>query len=155
MWPLVYSENMKLFLSTTFSNKVNQDTMEVEPAFRQEIEQILSILRAAGHKVFAAVEDEGWRLGDATPVEATRYDIEHIDEADAVIALLHDKPSAGVQWEIGYADALGKRVYVIFEEGTDIGYWNRALEELGRIMRLPYGRHDIQTFTEAVKKLTL
>ena len=142
---------MKLFLSTTFSNKVNYETMEVEPDFRLEIEQILSVLRAAGHEVFAAVEDEGWKIGETTPSETAKYDIQHIDDSDALIAILHAKPSAGVQWEIGYADARGKKVYVISEEGIDIGYWNRALEKLGRVTRLPYARHNIQEFADAVK----
>lgn len=150
---VVYSEIMKLFLSTTFSGKVNYDTLEVEPEFRRQIEQILATLRAAGHEVFAAVEDEGWRISDADPVEAVRYDIRRIEAADALVALLHDAPSAGVQWEIGYADALGKKVYVLSEEGTNIGYWNSALEKLGRVTRLPYSEKNIQELAGAARSL--
>ena len=144
---------MKLFLSTTFSGEINGDTGEVEPEFRCEIEQILAAIRAAGHEVFAAIEDEGWKISDLTPAETAGYDIQRIEAADALIAMLHDRPSAGVQWEIGYADALGKKVYVISEEGTDIGYWNRALEKLGRVTRLPYDRHAIQEFAEVVRNI--
>lgn len=143
---------MKIFLSTSFSQVINYDTGEVEPKIRQEIEQILQTIRAAGHEVFAAVEDEGWKISKLTPAEGAKYDIRRVEEADVLIAILHEKISAGVQWEIGYADALGKKAYVISDESTDIGYWNRALEELGRITRLPYNQQGIQEFAEAIKK---
>lgn len=144
---------MKVFLSTSFSHKVNYETGEVLPEFRQEIEQILATIRTAGHEAFAAVEDEGWKLGNATPAEGAAYDIKHIDESDILIAILHDTTSAGVQWEIGYADAKGMKVYVLSEDKTDIGNWNRAIEALGRVTRLPYDSKNLAAFTEAIGKL--
>ena len=144
---------MKLFLSTSFSHKINDSTGEVEQEFRREIEQILATLRTAGHEVFAAAEDEGWRVNDGDPTKAARYDIQHIDEADALVAILHAKISAGVQWEIGYANALGKKVYIISDKAADVGYWNRALEELGRVTRLPYSQQSIQEFADAIKDI--
>jgi nucleoside 2-deoxyribosyltransferase len=144
---------MKIFLSTSFSHMIDNNTMEVKPEFREEIEQILLTIRSVGHEVFAAVEDEGWKMSELTPAEGAKYDIRRVEEADIIIAILHEKISAGVQWEIGYADALGKKVYIMSDEATDIGYWNRALEDLGRIARLPYNRQDLKKFADTIKKI--
>ena len=144
---------MKIFLSTSFSHKVNYDTGEVFPEFRAEIEALLKVIRNAGHEVFAAIEDEGWKIGDMTPADSAKFDIQKIDESDALLAILHDQPSAGVQWEIGYVDASGKKVYIISEDGKDIGYWNRAIEALGRVTRLPYSPGDLSEFEKAIKNL--
>jgi nucleoside 2-deoxyribosyltransferase len=144
---------MKLFLSTSFSHKIDYDTGEVLPEFRREIEQMLAAVRAAGHEVFAAVEREGWKLSDEPPEACAEFDIKQLDEADALLAILHDRASAGVQWEMGYADGLGKKVYVVQEDEDSMEYWNRALEGMGRITRLPYSQADITEFAEAVKTL--
>ena len=81
------------------------------PAFRTLIETILKGLRDGSLKVFAAVEYEDWTVKDSVPPEiGLQRDIVEIDEADVLVTLVHDKPSAGVQFEIGYAVAKGKQV---------------------------------------------
>lgn len=105
----------------------------VLPEHRMMVEDCLLRLRAAGHEVFCAVEDEDWHIAsDVSPEVGVKVDIEEIDKADVLIALLDGQPSVGVQWEIGYANAKTP-VFVMPEPRAELAYWNKGLLALGYI----------------------
>ena len=103
---------MNIFLSVPFSSYVDTDG-EVEAAYRQSIERLLTDLRAHGHSVYCALEYAEWKVGGLTlPEEELKHDFEEIDHADKIVALLEERISAGVQLEYGYAYAKRKVIEV-------------------------------------------
>lgn len=138
---------MKIFLSCSFSTKVDYNTGEVLLEFRRELESILGALRVAGHTVFAAIEDEDWKIGNKPPKVGAQVDINQINKSDVLLALLHDSPSAGVQWEIGYANALKIPVFIASQDGSKLAYWNQGLVGLKLVEQIDY---DV---TDSFKKL--
>lgn len=122
---------MKLFYSCSFSSQIDDNTGLVSESYQRLISDDLRRLRNAGHEVFCAIEAEGWRMGDLTPGDGVRWDIDELNRTEAVIARVTNTPSAGVQWEMGYASGQGKPVYLIVEDGT--GYWNTGLIEAGAV----------------------
>lgn len=128
----------KVFLSTSFSGKV-EVSGEVLPEFRAFIEAILDALREEDLEVFAAVEDEGWMIANDVPAEiGVQKDLAEIDAADVVVALVHDKPSAGVQFEIGYAVAKGKQVILARHEHEQLAYFNQGVVSSGLMTLVTY-----------------
>ena len=77
--------------------------------------------------MFCALRDDGYKLNDNDPAEAFRLDERHIHECDGLLAYLSEKPSVGVQTEIGYALALGKKVYLARDENIKLAYFNNAI----------------------------
>ncbi len=129
----------KLFLATSFSGKVNYDTGEVLPEFRREITDILEALRSADNFiVYCAIESEKWTFSDAPPEIGVRRDLYEIDEADAVLALLLDQPSEGLQYEMGYAHGKGKTVLAATPPELDLRYFNQGLARMGYVKHVAY-----------------
>jgi hypothetical protein len=129
----------RLFLSTSFSGQVDPQTGKVVPEFRKFIEGALKALREQPDvDVFCAIEDEGWKITDALPDKGVRHDIEQVDAADGLIALLHDNISAGVQFEIGYAAAKGKRVVLAAHSDHKLAYFNQGLVSAGYVTLVTY-----------------
>lgn len=130
----------KVFLSTSFSHVTDYRTGTVQPEFRKSIESILQSLRKeAGVQVFCAMEDEGWKLGGDEPPEiGVKHDIAVIDDADILLALVHDQPSVGVQFEIGYMVAQGKPVILAMQAGTQLAYFNQGLVSAGMVTLITY-----------------
>lgn len=135
-----YTKAMKrVFLSTSFSSQVNYDTGEVLPEFRAGLEKVLKVLREQPDiEVFCAIEDEGWKISDAPADTGVTYDIGQVDTADILVALMEDKPSAGVQFEIGYAVAKGKRVILAAKAGKELAYFNQGLVSSGLVTYIAY-----------------
>lgn len=122
-----------IFLATSFSGKVNYDTGEVLPEFREFIEGVLTELRKRGGvEVFCAIEHEGWKIADEPPEVGVQKDLAEIDKADVLLAVVGDTPSAGVQFEIGYAVAKGKRLVLATDAQTKLAYFNDGVVGLGR-----------------------
>lgn len=143
--------NKKLFVATSFSGKVDYETGKVLPEFRIEVEAILVALRAIeGLFVFCAVEHEGWRMSNDPPEIGVRNDLIEIDKADALLALLLDRPSEGVQYEMGYAAAKGKPVIVSTSADLKLGYFNQGLASLESVNHMHYS--DPMMLTEQVKQ---
>lgn len=143
---------MKLFVSTSFSGKVDHETGLVLPEFRKPIEEILESLRTRDKlKVFCAVEREGWKISNEPPEIGVAKDLEEIAKADAVLALLHDQPSAGVQFEMGEASGAGKKVFAATKGEDKLAYFNQGLANLGRIIHLTYD--DPGMLTRQIVKL--
>ncbi|HSH18705.1 MAG TPA: nucleoside 2-deoxyribosyltransferase [Candidatus Saccharimonadales bacterium] len=131
----------RLFLGTSFSGHVNYETGEVNPDYRKKIEDVIDALRTVGNfMVFCAVEHEQWVIAnDISPEVGVEKDLAEIDESDAMLALLPTGLiSAGLQYEIGYADARGRRVLLATETGTELAYFNQGAVNLGRATHIEY-----------------
>lgn len=129
---------MKLFLSTSFSHQIDSQTGEVFPAFRQAVTALLTGLRQEDHQVFAAIEYENWKIAAATPEVAVKMDLAEIKAADAFLALVHDAPSAGVQFELGYAVAQQKRVILLRHTNHELSYYNQGAVSAGLVTLVTY-----------------
>jgi nucleoside 2-deoxyribosyltransferase len=122
----------KVFLSTSFSGKVNTTTGEVLLDFRKEIEAVLDALRKMGDiEVFCAIESEGWSINEVAPEVGVKYDLDQVGEADVLLALVEETISAGVQFELGYAVAKGKQVILATAIGAKIAYFNQGVVSHG------------------------
>ncbi len=135
----LYNVSMKkVFLSTPVADKIDENG-NVLPEYRLFIEAILDGLRKADIEVKAAVEYDGWRLDfDIPPEIAIKKDLEKVDASDELIALVNDKPSAGVQFEIGYAIAKSKRVILAHPTDQKLAYFNQGAVGNGMITLVSY-----------------
>ncbi len=144
---------MKVFLATSFSGKLDAITGEMVPEYREFIEQLLAGLRKVpGCEVFCASEDEGWRISEALPEIGVKGDLDELEQTDVLFALMHDKPSAGVQFELGYAVAKGKRVIVALAADEPLAYYNQGIVSMGLMTEITYDSIDslIQNATVAL-----
>lgn len=109
------------------------------PDFRKHIENIIEALRKSGMAVFAALEDEGWKLTHNVPPEVgVQKDVTEINVADVVVALVQDKPSTELQFEIGYAVAKEKRVILARRGKEDLAYFNQGVVRSGLATLITY-----------------
>lgn len=129
----------KVFLSTSFSGKIDPANGSVLPDFRNELEIILEALRKNSEvEVFCAVEQENWSVNDVLPEVGVQRDLEEIDNADVMLALIEEAVSAGVQFEIGYAVAKGKQVILASAAGASVAYFNQGVVSNGMMTMLTY-----------------
>jgi nucleoside 2-deoxyribosyltransferase len=129
----------KIFLATSFSGQVGKITAQVLPEVRQFITQILEGLRSNELEVFAAIEHEGWMIAaDVSPEIGVQKDLSEVDASDTLIALVHDKPSAGVQFELGYAIAKGKKVILACAADEHLAYFNEGVASAGLVTVVSY-----------------
>jgi nucleoside 2-deoxyribosyltransferase len=129
----------KVFLSTSFSGKVDYASGEVLPEFRKEIEAILEALRKTPDiEVFCAVEDEGWNINQTPPEVGVKFDLERVDDADVLLALVEETISAGVQFELGYAVAKGKQVVLASAISAKVAYFNQGVVSNGMMTLVTY-----------------
>lgn len=128
----------QIFLSTTFSGSINTDTGTVLPEFRASIEAVLASLREQPDVVvFCAIEREGWKISGELGKDVAQ-DIKEVGDADVLVALVQDKLSAGVQFEIGYAVALGKQVVLAMRADHKLPYFNQGLVSGGFVTLITY-----------------
>jgi nucleoside 2-deoxyribosyltransferase len=127
---------MKLFIAASYSSQVNYETGEVFPEYKEWLENTLSVVEALGHTVFCALREDQYKINDADPAAAFSLDLEHIEGSDGLLALLTDKPSAGVQTEIGVAVALKKQVYLAHLPEHELAYFNGAMLRAGVVKEL-------------------
>lgn len=113
---------MKIYLASPFFNKFEKVNME----------RVLKVLRASGYDVFAPYEmviKDAWSMPNHVWGEKVfEADIEHLKEADVVIAINYGLYSdSGTAFEIGLAYGLGKTIYTVnFEGFTDSLMINNA-----------------------------
>lgn len=144
----------RLFVATSFSGKIDEASGQVLPAFRSEIEEILKAIRNVdGLMPFCAIEHEGWTISGKLPEVGVENDLREIDQADALLALLIDQPSEGLQYEMGYASAQGKPVIMATPAQVELGYFNKGLANLERIEHVVYVTPE-QLTQQIVKTLT-
>lgn len=118
---------MKVFAAASYSSQVNYDTGEVFPEYKEWLEGQLGIIEKLGHTVFCALRADGYRINDTNPAEAFSLDEAMIEAADAMIAFVTNKPSEGVQTEIGMAIAKHKLVVIAHLGEHSLGYFNQAI----------------------------
>lgn len=129
----------KVFLSTSFSGQVDADSGAVAPELRRFIEDLLQALRKEELEVFAAIEHEGWMLSANVPPEVgVQKDIAELDAADVLVALVDDKPSAGVQFELGYAVAKEKQAVLAHSANATLAYFNQGVVSAGLVTLISY-----------------
>lgn len=82
---------------------------------------------------FCALRADEYKINDANPAEA------EIENADAMLASVTDKVSAGVQTEIGMAIAQKKPVVIAHLAGHGLTYFNQVIVLAGQAneMTLP------------------
>lgn len=138
---------MKIFVAASYSTQVNYDTGEVFPEYKAWLENILELVESLGHEVFCALREDQYKINDADPVAAFRLDVKHLEESDAVIALLNDKASSGVQTEIGFAIARNKRVILAHLPEHKLAYFNAAMLKAGVVeeIGLPFSTETLRT----------
>ena len=136
----------RLFLATSFSGHVNYETGEVNPDYREKVEAVIDTLRTVGgFTVFFA--------SDVPPEVGVEKDLAEIDESDVVLALLPTGLiSAGLQYEVGYADAKGKQVVIATESGSELAYFNQGAANLGRVTHVEYASPE--TLVANIQQLT-
>ena len=122
---------MSIFVATSYSSKVDYTSGQVFPEYQRWLEDILITLERAGYEVFCALRDDKYIINDANPATAFRLDTAAIKRSDALLALLDDHTSAGVQLEIGYALALGKKIYLAHLPEHQLTYINKAVVRTG------------------------
>jgi nucleoside 2-deoxyribosyltransferase len=130
----------RLFLSTSFTVHVHDKTGIVKSGFRTQVEQVVAALRGIDSiTIFCAVEQEGWVISKEPPEISIKKDLSEIKKADLVVALLPSGSSTGgVQFEIGVAYALGKKVLVATKPDTKLGFFNQGAANLGYVEHLYY-----------------
>lgn len=123
-----------VFVSCSFSSKVNYETGQVDPEYRDYIEGILKQVRGLGLTAFCAIEYENWQIADEPPEVGVNVDLDTIDVSDRLLVLLGRDKSDGRSDEQGYARGIGKPVFFLREPGTDsLSYWNQGLVNSGRV----------------------
>jgi hypothetical protein len=119
---------MNVFLGTSFTNKVLPDG-SVEPIFRTHVERVIQVIESKGHTVYCGIREDNWQLNDVEPGQAFLNDADAIKTSDLCIMLVpHNPVSAGVQFELGLAYGLKKKIIMLWrEDDLPIPYMNQGL----------------------------
>lgn len=129
---------MKIFVAASYSSQVNYETGKVNSEYKNWLESELISLEEQGYQVFCALRADGYIINDVDPAKAFHLDIDQIKSSDILLAYVTDNPSAGVQTEIGYALALGKKVVIAHEEGHKLAYFNQAMLMANQVREITY-----------------
>ena len=129
---------MKVFLSCAFANETDPNTGELLLEHRSFLQYIVDKLRESGHEVYSALESGSWRPDEVVPEIGVMQDIDQLKEAEVVIAIVHDRPSAGVEFELGYAAALEKPVILARETGSRLSYFNYGAVGAGLVTLITF-----------------
>ena len=140
---------MKIFVAASYSSQVNYETGHVFAPYKQWLEGLLGQLEAVGFEVICSLRSDNYRINDGDPAGAFRLDTESIANSDALLALLDDHVSAGVQTEIGYALALHKRVILAHAPEDTLAYINNAVVKAGQASEvlLPLTKEGLAIFS--------
>lgn len=119
---------MKIFLSTSFSNQILPDG-SVRPEYRASIEKIINHLEAKGHSVYCAVREENWVINQGDTGQAALEDAEGVRNSDVMVAIAPNNPlSAGVQFELGLAYGLNKKIILTWQANDlPVAWINKGL----------------------------
>lgn len=143
---------MKIFVAASYSSQVDYETGEVYPEYKKWLENILGTIESLDHTVFCALRADQYKINNKDPAAAFSLDIQHIEESDVLIALLSDKPSPGVQTEIGIAVALKKGVLLAHLPEHKLSYFNSAMTKAGlvREVELPLAVDELNENLEKI-----
>ena len=127
---------MKIFIAASYSTEVDYASGQVFDDYREWLENILETIEHSGHNAFCALREDNYQINKGDPAAAYHLDVDNIKDSDAVLALLDNNVSAGVQTEIGIALALGKRVVLAHKPEDALSYFNAAMIYAGVVQEL-------------------
>ncbi len=130
-----------LFLSVSYSAQVDAQG-RILPEYRTGLERTLSIFEDRQHKVFCAPREDGWKLNDMSPAEAFLLDVAEIEKSDVFIAFVGNRISDGIQLELGFALAKGKRIILLNQVDETLSYINKGMVESGRAELITFANQD-------------
>jgi nucleoside 2-deoxyribosyltransferase len=138
---------MRIFIAASYSSEVDYSSGEVFEDYRNWLENVLTTVEKAGHEVFCALREDNYKINKGDPAAAYRLDIDNIKNSDALVALVDNYVSGGVQTEIGLAVALGKKVFLAHTPEDALSYFNAAMVHAGVVeeLTLPF---DIDALSE-------
>jgi hypothetical protein len=128
---------MRIFLSVSYSAEIGPDG-SVNPAYRANLEAVITPLEAAGHTVFCAPRADNWRINDHNPSEAFKLDEKTLKKSDLVITFIGSSVSAGQQFELGLAFAHDKQIILAHEASVDLPFINKGLMGEQQVSELIY-----------------
>lgn len=136
---------MKIFVAASYSSQVDYDTGKVFDEYKGWLEETLGVIEQAGHKVFCALREDNYQINNDDPAAAFKLDMDAIKSHDALLALLTDNISAGVQTEIGAAIALRKIVFLAHKPEDELAWFNQAVVKAGsaKELELPLSISDL------------
>jgi nucleoside 2-deoxyribosyltransferase len=136
---------MKIFLSVSYSSQVDA-TGKVFPEYRKELESVISVFEKINHHVYCAPREDLWTLNDTSPADAFEVDMRNVNECNLFVAFVGNKVSAGIQMEMGFALAKGKRIIIAIPATDKLGYVNQGLIDTRSAEILVYAdSKDLQT----------
>ncbi len=134
---------MKIFVAAGYSARVNYDTGEVFSDYKEWLEKVLGMVEHLGHTVFCALREDDYKINNGDPASAFRLDFDNIAKSDALLALVDNEVSGGVQAEIGFAlginnaDPTRNMPIFLAHDGRDaLDYLNNAMVAAGAAQEL-------------------
>jgi len=134
--PVCYTASMKIFVAASYSSEVDYQTGQVFDDYREYLEDTLRTIEASGHNVFCALREDNYTINKEDPAIAYRLDVNNIEDSDVLLAILDNTVSGGVQTEIGFAIALGKKVLLAHRPEDALIYFNDAMVRAGVVGEL-------------------
>ena len=128
----------KVFLATSFTGQMDYTNGVVSGEYKAAMEALLQLLRKDDmFEVYNTLESANWKIGQ-TPEADVHKDLKHLDESEVFLALIEDKPSASLEFEIGYAVGKGKQVVLAIETGHELSYFNQGTVSAGLVTLITY-----------------
>jgi hypothetical protein len=121
-----------VFLSAPFTQLLTENGLPA--AMRERLSTLIDHLEAEGWAVGSAHRRENWGKDLDSPYFALGADLQAIDDAGVVIAILGAPPSPGVQMEIGFALARQKKLILIGGTDNTMPYLVRGVIEQKSVM---------------------
>lgn len=145
-----------IFLSAPFTQLLTDRGLP--PQMRQRLGALIDHLEAQGWSVGNAHKREGWGHNLDSPYSALTADLEGIDAAGIMVAILGSPPSPGVQLEIGFAIARHKKLILIADQAERMPYLIRGLVEQDSVLliqeRAPMSDYELgQAISSALRHL--
>lgn len=140
---------MRIFVAASYSSEVDYSSGEVFGDYRTWLEDALTTIEKAGHEAFCALREDNYTINKGDPAAAYRLDMDNIKKSDALLALVDNYVSGGVQTEIGIAVALGKKVFVAHKPEDALSYFNAAMIYAGVVeeLTLPFDVEELRKLT--------
>jgi len=120
-------QDSAVFLSAPFTQLLTDGTLPTE--FRERLVAVIDHLEAEGWSVDNAHQRENWGAGLDSPYTAVTADLDGIEKAGFMVAILGEPPSPGVQLEIGFALARDKKLVLIADHDDPMPYLIRGVVE--------------------------
>lgn len=132
--------HVRVFLSVSYSSEVDAAGV-VRAAYRRQLEEVISFFEQAGHQVFCAPREDGWKLNDVSPGQAFLLDLVHIVACDVLVAFVGSRVSAGTQTELGYA-VRDKQIVLVTPASEPLSYINQGMVDSGRAQLVEYASRE-------------